>query len=327
MNRPDGSESRFFTVPLELLEPGGLLPCDIWLPRRDGRPVRYRHARLAFDERHRARLEAAGVGAVLIAFDDAEAWNRHLEGRLGKIVSRTDLSVDQRAAVLVESARGIVREILERPEVATARPRLDVLAGALADFTREPGGFAAIVRLFEHDYYTYTHSVHVAVYATALAAACGYGSPAQLRSVARAAAMHDAGKVGIPPEVLNKPGPLDDAEWQLMRRHPQDGRRVLEQAGWTDALMLEAVELHHERLDGSGYPHGLAAERIPLVPRIMMIADAYDAMTSDRAYMKALSGVRALEILHADERERYGQDLVATFIRTLFDPREIARRH
>ena len=326
MSREAARESTYFRVPLALLEPGSLLPCDIWLPRGDGPPVRWRDARQPFDAGHRARLEAAGVSAVLIDFADAEAWNRHLEERLEGIVGRPDLGIEQRAGILVESARNIVREVLDRPDAPSAQERIDALAGALTDFTREPGGFAAVVRLFEHDYYTYTHSVHVAVYATALAIACGADSRNELRAIARAAAMHDAGKVRIPPEVLNKQGPLDDREWALIRAHPVEGRRILEQAGWTDPLTLETVELHHERLDGSGYPHGLRGDQVPLVSRIVMIADAYDAMTSDRAYKKAMPGARALEILRVDDRERYDQQLVVTFIGTLFDPREIALR-
>ncbi|GAB4224733.1 MAG: hypothetical protein Kow0062_26840 [Acidobacteriota bacterium] len=323
---PAAVDATFFRVPLALLEPGELLPCDIWLPRRDADPVRWRDARLPFDEEHRARLEASGVRSVLIAFSDADAWNRHLEQRIGRIARRDDIDIDARATVLVASARTIVREVLEDPAAREAKRRIDTLAGALAEFTREPGGFAAVVRLFEHDYYTYTHSVHVAVYATALAAATGTEDPASLRAIARAAAMHDAGKVCVPSEVLNRRGPLDERDWELIRAHPAEGRRLLEQAGWSDPLLLETVELHHERMDGSGYPHGLSGEDIPHVSRIVMIADAYDAMTSDRAYKKALPGVRALEILRRDECARYDQELVTRFIRTLYDPREIAVR-
>src|SRR5262249_10112776 len=103
----------------------------------------------------------------------------------------------------------------------------------------------------------------------------------ELRVLARAGLMHDVGKLRIPADVLGKHSPLDEAEWSLMRTHPELGLNLLDQAGRSSRELL-AVLYHHERLDGSGYPYGLIGDAIPIEARIVAVADTYDALTSDR---------------------------------------------
>jgi putative two-component system response regulator len=124
-------------------------------------------------------------------------------------------------------------------------------------------------------------------------------SAAELRLLARAGLMHDIGKLGIPEAVLSKHSPLDDAEWSLMRSHPEMGLSLLDRAGQSSREVL-AVLYHHERLDGSGYPYGLVGDSIPIEARIVAVADTYDALTSDRPYRKACSPAAARQVLQAE---------------------------
>jgi HD-GYP domain-containing protein (c-di-GMP phosphodiesterase class II) len=111
-------------------------------------------------------------------------------------------------------------------------------------------------------------------------------SDEELAPMLQAASLHDVGKAAIPDDILHKTGPLDDAEWKFMRRHTVIGERILASA---PALMRAAklVRWSHERFDGDGYPDRLAGEDIPLGSRIILVADAFDAMTSDRCYRAA----------------------------------------
>jgi len=113
-----------------------------------------------------------------------------------------------------------------------------------------------------------------------------------------AAWLHDVGEIGIPDALLLKPGPLTAEEFGLVKLHPQIGRRILERAPGFEPL-LDAVELHHENFDGTGYPYGLAAEKIPLEARVIRAADAFDAMTTDRAYRPALTAESAVKIVES----------------------------
>ncbi len=109
-----------------------------------------------------------------------------------------------------------------------------------------------------------------------------------IRVVRYASVLHDIGKVGIPDAILNKPGKLDESEWEFMRRHPRIGADVVGRIDGFEEIAA-AVLAHHERYDGGGYPSGLKGDEIPIEARIISVVDTYDAMTSDRPYRRALS--------------------------------------
>jgi HD-GYP domain-containing protein (c-di-GMP phosphodiesterase class II) len=118
--------------------------------------------------------------------------------------------------------------------------------------------------------------------------------PRQTQSVYWAALLHDVGKVGVPDKILSKPGPLDCDEWQLMRLHPVIGANIVKNLTEFDQI-APVIHFHQERFDGSGYPEGLHGDQIPFGARILAVLDAYEAMTSDRVYRKALRHKKALD--------------------------------
>lgn len=136
--------------------------------------------------------------------------------------------------------------------------------------------------------YTAGHSRRVRDYAVVIAGEMGLHDEAFLASLAQGALLHDVGKIGIPDRILLKPGPLGEEERSTMRRHPEMGASLVGGIAWlrpARALILA----HHERYDGAGYPQGLAGATIPLAARIFTVADAFDALTTDRPYHEALS--------------------------------------
>lgn len=145
------------------------------------------------------------------------------------------------------------------------------------------------------DPYTAGHSRRVSEYACAIATAMQV-SEKELAEIRTGALLHDIGKIGISDAVLLKPGRLTVEEEALIRQHPSIGRKILESVHGLQPF-IAVVELHHENWDGSGYPHGLVKEQTPLTARIVKVADAYDAMTSDRVYRKGMGHQDALEVL------------------------------
>ena len=140
----------------------------------------------------------------------------------------------------------------------------------------------------------------------------------ELRVLARAGLLHDIGKLAIPDQILDKHSALDDAEWTLMRSHPELGLSILGQ-GRSRREML-AVLYHHERLDGSGYPYGLASESIPIEARIVAVADTYDALTSDRPYRKACSPQEARRVVIEEAGRRLDAKVVSAMFAALDAP-------
>jgi diguanylate cyclase (GGDEF)-like protein len=127
--------------------------------------------------------------------------------------------------------------------------------------------------------------------------------------------LHDVGKIGVPENVLNKPEPLDDGDWQEIRRHPLIAARILDSNAVAD--IREWILSHHERPDGQGYPHGLAGDAIPLEARILGVADAYEAMTSERIYRTAMTPAEARAELRRGAGSQFDERVVKAFLRVL----------
>jgi putative nucleotidyltransferase with HDIG domain len=163
------------------------------------------------------------------------------------------------------------------------------------------------------DVYTSGHSRRVSTYAVAIAREMKLPAE-ELEVIREGALLHDVGKIGISDRVLQKPGNLSPEEFELIRRHPLIGRRIIERVEGLSPY-LNIVELHHENFDGSGYPWQLVGEQIPRDARVIHVADAYDAMTSDRPYRKGMTPEEALRILSANAGTQFDPEVVAAFVR------------
>jgi response regulator RpfG family c-di-GMP phosphodiesterase len=173
------------------------------------------------------------------------------------------------------------------------------------------------------DRYTAGHSERVAAYAQILAIKLGL-SPADVEIVRQSALMHDVGKIGCVMN-LNKPGKLTHEEYAIFQKHPVYGRDILEPISFLHPL-IPGVYMHHERWDGNGYPLGLKSQDIPLFARIISVADTYDAMTSDRAYRKALPHDTAMREIRECSGAQFDPDVAGNFLEAIEADRH-ARTH
>jgi HD-GYP domain-containing protein (c-di-GMP phosphodiesterase class II) len=169
------------------------------------------------------------------------------------------------------------------------------------------------------DAYTGEHSRQVVELVQAVGQRFGL-SARDLRIAEFAALLHDIGKIRIPSEIINKPGPLDATEWELIKTHTLEGERLLKRVGGLLGEVGAVVRSCHERWDGAGYPDGLAGEAVPLVARIVCCCDAYNAMTTDRPYRRALTQESACDELVANRGTQFDPD-VADALLALVRPR------
>ena len=146
---------------------------------------------------------------------------------------------------------------------------------------------------------------------------------AQLAQLELLCLLHDIGKIGIPLEILNKPGKLADQEWEVLRTHPEKGYQIAMSADELSTI-ADMILYHHERWDGRGYPKGLKGDEIPILSRIISIVDAYDAMVNDRSYRKALKPEKAQEEIRVNAGTQFDPALAAEFLALLADHPEIA---
>jgi putative nucleotidyltransferase with HDIG domain len=233
-----------------------------------------------------ALRQLAGVPVVIADGEDAAGVSLDAaSGRVGTLVGAED-AVDERWCRLRDA-------IL--PQLATA-----LESAGLVERVRRThlATIAALSRSMEaKDGYTGSHTARVAELAVGLARRLGFWG-SDVEAIEVGALLHDIGKIGMPEAILHKPGPLSEDEWVVMKRHPLVSEYILDGIG-LDPIVLQIARSSHERVDGRGYPDGLAGDEIPLPARIVLVADAIDAMTSDRPYRRGRTARAALAELRA----------------------------
>ncbi|MET0518523.1 MAG: HD-GYP domain-containing protein [Burkholderiaceae bacterium] len=204
--------------------------------------------------------------------------------------ARTSLAGElERAAQTVSRSRQAVISLFNEARLGKAvsteqcLPLVEEVADSVA---RNPSALISLARLKTKDDYTYMHSVAVCALMVALGRQMGLDEAA-IREAGLAGLLHDIGKMMVPLELLNKPGKLSDGEFAQVRLHPQRGWEALKEGGAVSAGVLDVCLHHHEKIDGSGYPHQLAGEQISLLARMGAVCDVYDAITSTRPYKTA----------------------------------------
>lgn len=181
--------------------------------------------------------------------------------------------------------------------------------------SREKETLMRLARAGEHkDYDTAMHLQRMSLYSRALAEKIGLSNE-EVEIIEMAAPLHDIGKIGIPDSILLKKGPLDDAEMQKMRKHPLIGYEILQDSPSKYLQKGSEIALaHHERFDGTGYPHSLKGTEIPLAARIVALADVFDALTSVRPYKEAWSIDKALEYVRDESGKHFDPELVEAML-------------
>lgn len=226
-------------------------------------------------------------------------------------------------AVLASRAASAIDNARLYTELRSTNDSLTVANQSLEEmFQQTVAGFAQALE--ESDMYTRGHSERVAVYTEILARGLTLPDP-EIRRMVQAGVMHDVGKIGVRYDMLNKPGKLTPEEVAVFRQHPEKGKRILEPVPCLHGL-IDGCWCHHEWFDGGGYPRGLSGQNIPLVGRIVSIADAYDAMTSDRAYRRALPHEVAISEIERCAGTQFDPELADAFVRLLEAWREGMRQ-
>jgi putative nucleotidyltransferase with HDIG domain len=217
---------------------------------------------------------------------------RALENRRLKLENRAyQTNLEALVTARTEQLRKVIKELEESYDIT-----LEALGDALDLKDRETEG----------------HSKRVTAFTIAIAKKMGLPSD-QIRVIARGAFLHDIGKMAIPDAILNKPGKLDAAEFEIMREHPYRGYQIVKKIPFLSEA-AEIVYSHQEKFDGTGYPRGLKGEQIPLGARIFSIADTLDAMTSDRPYRAALPDTAARDEISRWSGRQFDPDVVEVFL-------------
>ena len=310
----------YYPIDLDGLVMDTVLDFNLYLEAGDASYVLFRSPNLPFSVTHRNRLLDNGVRTLYVRSDERGHYTKYLEENIGSVLANPEVPQRKKATLLYGVSRNVVRDAFDEPRSSAIVPRTRRLATETVDFVlQREGAMAQLASIMATDYYTYTHSINVCVFVVALAHQCGVAR-ADIQELAVGALLHDLGKSRVPKELLNKSGDLTSEELELIRKHVEWGEELLGQHRQLSPVVMLPVALHHEKLDGSGYPRRLTGDRIHLFGRITALADCFDAMTTRRSYQRAMTGYEALNRMQTVLRGKFDDLLLEKFIRMLRRP-------
>lgn len=240
-----------------------------------------------------------------VAFDSIEPVTMDAElGRAAMIVGKSKKAV---FSMFNEARMG------NAIEAKNAMPLVEEIASSVM---RNPGALIGLVRLKTADDYTYMHSVAVCALMIALSRMLGLNDQ-QTREAGLAGLLHDIGKMAVPNEILNKPGKLTDQEFHAVKEHPSAGHKILLEAQGISEIALDVCLHHHEKIDGTGYPEGLAGDQISLYAKMGAVCDVYDAITSNRPYKQGWCPAESLKRMSEWSKGHFDQTVFMAFVKSI----------
>ena len=234
------------------------------------------------------------------------------------VVTRVSLGEElQRAALIRNQASGLVRTVMRDARLGKAI-ELDqvtpVVENITASILRNPGALLGMLRIKNKDDYTFLHSVSVCTLLVAFCRSRGLDADTTYQA-GLGGLLHDTGKALVPDMILNKPGPLTEEEFAIVKRHPQDGYDILRKSPDIGPIPLDITLHHHERRDGSGYPDKQGEGAISELAQMAAIVDVYDAITADRCYHKGMSAAEALRKIYEWSKHHFNPVFAQEFMR------------
>ncbi|HZX25434.1 MAG TPA: HD-GYP domain-containing protein [Telluria sp.] len=223
----------------------------------------------------------------------------------------------KRAAVIRHQASGLVRTVMQDARLGKAvhvEQVSPMVENITASILRNPGALTGLLRIKTADDYTFLHSVSVCALLVAFCRSRGLDADTTYQA-GLGGLLHDTGKALVPDQVLNKPGPLTDEEFAIIKKHPKDGYDILLKTPEIGPVPLDITLHHHERRDGSGYPDKLGEGKISELAQMAAIVDVYDAITADRCYHKGMSAAEALRKIYEWSKFHFNPQYAQEFMR------------
>lgn len=307
------TEQKFIPIVLDSLRVDTVLEFDLFI-KVNRSLVLYRSADLPFTDKTRQKLVENKVERLFIKNENKRGYQRYIEKNLGIILADPHVQEKKKAVILYETSTNLVKDVLANPTYGeNIRRSKDLVTNTVEFILKGRDAFLNLLKITSFDYYTYTHSVNVCTFAIALARQMGFNDEEFLHEMGVGALLHDVGKSRVSERILNKRTALNQIEFEIMKKHPKWGVDILTETDEIAASSYYPVLQHHERGNRSGYPSGLSLEEMHDYSKIVAIADAFDAMTSERVYQKAMGSFPALRIMFS-MKEAFDQNLLRAFV-------------
>ncbi len=313
---PVTSPAHMMCVPLTIFRLHEARNLDLYIWQEgDEEPTLYCSADVALTATDLQRLAERGHRSLYVTRNAYAALNDQLNQALGDILSDPSVAVEERMAVLQTALALEVDSTFQLINCDRFVSLSQRLAGQINDLLADsPVVPRKLFEILRHDFYTFTHVTNVATYATLLANELGWTDTEVREQITVGGLLHDIGKKFVPSSVLCKPGKLNEAEWRLIKAHPQRGYEELCEREDLNFGQLMMAYSHHERIDGKGYPVGLPGEDIHDWAKLTAVVDVFEALTGARPYRSALKHSEALEYIERNAGTQFDPEMARCWI-------------
>lgn len=311
------NKDSFVGLKLHLIRPDSIPQVSFFIQR--GKNYRlFRDSKEPFSAFEIKNLLDAGIERVYLDRKDARVIRQYLETFLTSASAAGDpipqIHAEAQVSLMRSAAVRITEELFQNPNPENIKKGMKVVSGFVNLLVRDPSAFYYLIRLSSHDHYTYQHSVGVGLHAIALAKKLKLSSEKDMLDIGIAGLLHDIGKTRVKPEIINKPGPLDQDEWEEMRKHSSWSYEIVKDNSDVSLRSKLAMLHHHEDNVGTGYPNGLRDNQISVFAKIVTIADIFNALTTDRTYSKAKNPFEALKLIQSAMMHKVDKQLFTELI-------------
>ncbi len=247
---------------------------------------------------------------------DKNYYTLYIEEILSSILADPGISADVKAKTAYNAIYTSATTLFQSPKAAVVKRYKQAIFDTIDFIFNDDNALQEMIKLTTFDFSLFNHSVNVGIFSVGLMKEIlSDKKEHDFEEIAVGFFLHDIGKTSIPLDILNKRGPLSSVEWKIIKRHPEEGVRILDEMGeLTDEAKLIVLQ-HHERHNGSGYPQGLKGDQIHIYGRICSIADSFDGLTSYRPYRKEYSTFNALKIMKNEMFKDFDPQYFAKFLK------------
>ncbi len=316
MGETISTEKFYFPVHPQIFRIDTIRSFDVFAKASDGRLGMFHPAGEIYSADSHAKVYKWNIPALYIKSSDKGRYNRYLEENFPFIMDDPLINTESKAEIAHESLIFIAMTLFSSPGsdiIANYKKTIEIIV----DFVQaNDEAVKFLIRRTSSSYHEYNHAVNVGIFGLGLAKEIFGNDPNHnLSDIASGFFLHDIGKFTIPRHICKRNGPLSVEEWAIMKKHPEQGYKILQKFNaLSDAISIIVLQ-HHERHDGRGYPLGLKAEKIHTYSKICAIADVFDALTSHRPYRSPKSSFHALAVMQNEMKNEFDSDFFSLFVK------------
>ncbi len=309
------SKETYFPLPIHTYNEGDIIDQKLYF-KYQGQFVFFQEKGQKWLSADSKRLKDFGLEDLYIRADSLNVWHEFMDSKMPKLLQEPKMSMADKGKIIYQTCVSTAEAVFNNPKSSeTAQKSTSFLKHCIDFLSQDKSSFYELFKTSALTMSEHSHGLHVAAYAVTLGKKMGFTKEQELVTLGVGALLHDLGKTKISPELLDRKGPISDAEKEELKKHAKYGYEIVSQYGTAIPQLAKRIIVeHHERIDGSGYPKGLTGGQIHIFSQIVGVCDVFDSMTSHRPYKDKASPFDSVSEMLTLDQNKFDKNLLVAFI-------------